>query len=56
MTRKEKGKTVGSPMETKARRVVRVMEEGRRVVAIALSAVKWDIDSLSAQRRKINVL
>ncbi|MCI69981.1 hypothetical protein A2U01_0091244 [Trifolium medium] len=56
MITRGRGKIVGSPMETETRKVVKVVEKGRRILAIVLSAVKWDIDSLSAQREEINVL
>ncbi|MCI73025.1 hypothetical protein A2U01_0094289, partial [Trifolium medium] len=43
MTIRGKSKIVGSPMETNIRGVVKVVEEERRVVAIALSAARWGI-------------
>ncbi|MCI68533.1 hypothetical protein A2U01_0089794, partial [Trifolium medium] len=50
------GKTVGSPMEINIRRAERVAEEGRGMVDIITSAVKWVTRLLSAHRRRISAL
>ncbi|MCI64499.1 hypothetical protein A2U01_0085757, partial [Trifolium medium] len=48
--------TVGSPMETNIRRAERVAEEGRGMMDIVTTAVKWVTRLLSAHRRRTSVL